>query len=304
MTIQSGAARPQKPGSLSQRQTRAAWLFLLPSLICFLIFTAYPVFASLYISFFKWDGLTAMDFVGIANYQRLFTDSNFAVSLKNNLVYTFVSVPLTMLFSFLLALALNINIRGKTVFRIVYYLPNITASVAIGIIWAMILLPNGPLNNVLRALGVANPPKWINSSQWAMPSVIMVSVWRNVGYYAIIMLAGLQGISQDLYEAADIDGASRLRKTFSITLPMLSPTIFFCTIMSIIGSFQVFDTIMSMTQGGPGRATKVLVLYIYQTCFESPFRFGYASAMAYVLFAIILVVTLIQFRGQRKWVNY
>lgn len=304
MTIQTNAKRPRKAGTLSRRQTRAAWLFLLPSMVCFLIFTAYPVFYSLFISFFKWDGLTKMEYVGLANYQRLFTDSNFSISLTNNLVYTFVSVPLTMLFAFLLAMALNVNLRGRTAFRIVYYLPNITASVAIGIIWAMILLPNGPLNNMLRAIGIQNPPKWLNSSQWAMPSVIMVSVWRNFGYYAIIMLAGLQGISQDLYEAADIDGASKLRKTFSITIPMLSPTLFFCTIMSIIGSFQVFDTIMSMTQGGPGRATKVLVLYIYQTCFESPFRFGYASAMAYVLFFIILIITLIQFRGQRKWVNY
>lgn len=303
MTSQPGL-RQVKKSTLAIRTTRTAWLFLLPSLLCFLVFTAYPVFASLYISFFKWDGLTEMSYVGLANYQRLLTDSNFIISLKNNLYYTFVSVPLTMLFAFLLAMAMNVKLKGIAIYRIVYYLPNITASVAIGIIWAMILLPNGPLNNALRSLGIQNPPRWLNSSQWAMPSVIMVSVWRNVGYYAIIMLAGLQGISQDLYEAADIDGASRLRKTFSITIPMLSPTLFFCTIMSIIGSFQVFDTIMSMTQGGPGRATKVLVLYIYQTCFETPFRFGYASAMAYVLFFIILIITLIQFRGQQKWVNY
>ncbi len=223
--------------------------------------------------------------------------------MLNNLFYTGVSVPLMLLLAFLLACAMNSKVRGIGVFRVIYYLPNITAAVSIGIIWATIMLPDGPLNALLRLVGVANPPRWLNASAWAMPSVSIVCVWRSMGYYAIIMLAGLQGIPDQLYEAANIDGASAFKKLIHITLPMLSPTMFFCTIMSLIGSFQVFDTIMAMTEGGPGRATNVIVLYIYNSCFRD-YKFGYAAAMAYVLFFVVLILTVLQFRGQKKWVNY
>jgi multiple sugar transport system permease protein len=198
---------------------------------------------------------------------------------------------------------MNAKIKGIGVFRVIFYLPNITATVAISIVWVTIFAKYGPLNRFLIFLGIAEPPGWINSTKWALPSVMIVSVWRAMGYYAIILLAGLQGIPGTLYEAANMEGAGLFTKFFKITVPMLSPTIFFCMVMNVIGSFQVFDSVMAMTQGGPGRATNVLVYHIYNTAFQDR-RFGYASSMAYVLFAVILVFTLIQFGGQKKWVNY
>ena len=219
------------------------------------------------------------------------------------MIYTFGTVPITIIFALILAVVMNAKIKGIGVYRVVFYLPNITATIAISIVWVTIFAKYGPLNRLLMALGVEEPPGWINSTKWALPSVMIVSVWRAMGYYAIILLAGLQGIPNTLYEAASIEGAGVLTKLFKITVPCLSPTIFFCVVMNMIGSFQVFDSIMAMTQGGPGRSTNVLVFHIFNTAFRDR-NFGYASAMAYVLFAIILVFTLIQFVGQKKWVNY
>jgi multiple sugar transport system permease protein len=244
-----------------------------------------------------------MKFTGISNYMRMFRDSNFKLAFQHNIIYTLGTVPFTIAFGVLIALAMNVKIRGIGVYRVIFYLPNITATIAIGIIWVTIYAQYGPINRMLMALGVENPPGWLNSSAWALPSIMIMSVWRSMGYYAIILLAGLQGIPGTLYEAANIEGAGVFTKFFKITVPMLSPTIFFCVIMNMIGSFQVFDSVVSMTQGGPGRATNVLVYHIFNTAFTDR-HFGYASAMAYVLFAVILVFTLLQFKGQKKWVNY
>lgn len=285
----------------SQRNT--AILFLLPNFLGFLVFIVYPVIQSLITSFYDWDGLTPKVFVGLQNYIRLASDETFLISLKNNLHYTLVTVPLSIVLGVAIAMLMNVKIRGIKVFRTIYFLPQVTSMVAIGIIWSTILANYGPVNQLLISLGVQEPPKWLSSTQWALISVEIVSIWRSMGYNAIILLAGLQGINAELYEAGKIDGANAWQRFAKITLPMLSPSIFFCTIMQVIGSFQVFDTIMAMTQGGPGRATNVLTYYIYQRAFTDH-RFGYASAVAYVLFAIILVITLIQFRGQKKWVNY
>lgn len=289
--------------SYKKAQRNIALLFLLPNLLGFLVFIVYPVLKSLYISFFNWDGLGTKEFIGLENYLSLLSDSTFRVSFWNNIHYTVVTVPLSIILGILIAMLMNVRMKGIQVFRVIYFLPQITSMIAIGIVWTTVLANYGPINQFLMTLGMENPPQWLSSSDWALISVEMVSIWRSMGYNAVILLAGLQGINAELYEAAKIDGAGAFRRFFSITLPMLSPTIFLCLVMQLIGSFKVFDTIMSMTQGGPGRATNVLTYYIYQKAFVD-WKFGYASAVAYVLFAIIMILTLIQFVGQKKWVNY
>jgi multiple sugar transport system permease protein len=233
----------------------------------------------------------------------MFDDSNFRISFGHNIIYTIGTVPFNMMWAILIALAMNVKIKGIGAYRVLFYLPNITATIAISVIWITIYAPAGPLNQMLALFGVKEFPGWLNASNTALFSIMIMSVWRSMGYYAIILLAGLQGIPGTLYEAASIEGAGVFTKFFKITLPLLSPTIFFCVVMNVIGSFQVFDSVVAMTQGGPGRATNVLVYHIFQVAFVDH-RFGYASTMAYALFVVILVFTLLQFRGQRKWVNY
>ncbi|MCI9360471.1 MAG: sugar ABC transporter permease [Hungatella sp.] len=285
-----------------RRQQKTAVLFLLPNLAGFLIFILYPVFRAFVISLSNWDGFATFDFIGIKNYTSLFADESFIISLKNTMWYTIVTVPLSIIFGILMALLMNIKIPGIKIFRTVYFLPQVTSMIAIGLVWSMVLANYGPVNQALMAFGMQEPPKWISSSAWALISVEIVTIWRSMGYNAIILLAGLQGINIELYEAAKLDGADSWQRFLYITLPMLSPTIFFCLVTQMISSFKVFDVIMAMTQGGPGRATNVLAYYIYNKSFVD-YRFGYASSAAFVLFFIILIMTLIQFIGQKKWVN-
>lgn len=301
--VSKGKVKKQKISSYKKAQRNIALIFLLPNFLGFVVFIVYPVLKSLYISFFNWDGLGTKEFIGLNNYISLLSDSTFKVSFWNNIHYTVVTVLLSIILGILIAMLMNVKLKGIQVFRVIYFLPQITSMVAIGIVWTTVLANYGPINQFLMTLGMENPPQWLSSTTWALISVEMVSIWRSMGYNAVILLAGLQGINVELYEAAKIDGAGAFRRFFSITIPMLSPTIFLCLVMQLIGSFKVFDTIMAMTQGGPGRATNVLTYYIYQRAFVD-WKFGYASAVAYVLFAIIMVLTLIQFVGQRKWVNY
>lgn len=234
----------------------------------------------------------------------MFKDSYFTISLRNNLFYTLVTVPATLIIALLLAVAVNTGIKGTPIFKTVFFFPYITSMVAVGIIWTLLYNPTvGPINSLLRSIGIANPPGWLLSTSSALPAVMIVYIWKMSGYYMIIFLAGLQSIPRHLYEAAEIDGAGKIKKFFKVTLPLLSPTTFMVMILIIINSFQVFDLIQVMTDGGPGRATNVLVYRIYQEGFNYS-HFGYASAEAYFLFAVILVVTLIQFWGQKKWVVY
>lgn len=287
-----------------KKEWMKGYFFILPNFIGFLLFTGLPILMGLIISFTNYDGFQTFDFVGLKNYAKLFTDEYFKVSLVNNILYTAVTVPCTILIALLLAVALNAGIKGTGLFRTMFFFPNISSMVAVGIVWSMIFHPTrGPLNLFLYNLGIQNPPQWLVSSSTALISVMIVAIWKQSGYYMVMILAGLQSIPAQLYEAAKIDGASGLKRFFHITLPMLSPTMFMVTILSLISSFQVFDLISIMTEGGPGRATNVLVYRIYQEGFKY-LNFGYASAMAYFLFLIILVITLIQFRGQKKWVTY
>ena len=282
----------------------SGYLFILPSLVIFITFMIIPIFMGLYISLTDYDGFKTLNFVGLQNYAAMFKDSYFLVSFKNNIVYTLFTVPGTLILSLLLAVAVNKGIRGSSVFKTVFFFPYITSMVAVGIIWTLLFNPTvGPINNFLKSIGIANPPGWLLSTKSALPAVMIVTVWKWAGYYMIIFLAGLQGIPKQLYEASEVDGASGLTKFFHITLPLLSPTTFLILILLIINSFQVFDLINIMTEGGPGRATNVLVYRIYQEGFKY-MHFGYASAEAYFLFAIILIITGIQFWGQKKWVVY
>ena len=282
----------------------SGYLFILPSLVIFITFMIIPIFMGLYISLTDYDGFKTMNFVGLQNYAAMFKDSYFLVSFKNNIVYTLFTVPGTMILSLLLAVAVNKGIKGSSVFKTVFFFPYITSMVAVGIIWTLLFNPTvGPINNFIKSIGIANPPGWLLSTKSALPAVMIVTVWKWSGYYMIIFLAGLQGIPKQHYEASEVDGASGLTKFFHITLPLLSPTTFLILILLIINSFQVFDLINIMTEGGPGRATNVLVYRIYQEGFKY-MHFGYASAEAYFLFAIILIITGIQFWGQKKWVVY
>lgn len=285
-------------------QAVTGYLFILPNFVGFLIFTLIPIVMGFAISFTNYNGFKLLDFVGLQNYLNLFKDDYFKVSAMNNLIYTAVTVPAIIVFSILLAVALNSRLPGKAVFKTVFFFPSITSMVAVGIIWTMIFSPSrGPLNQFLTLIGIENPPQWLLSTQYALFSVMIVAIWKQTGYYMVIVLAGLQSIPRQLYESAEIDGAGSVRQFFNITLPMLSPTIFLITILNLISSFQVFDLVSIMTDGGPGRSTNVLVYRIYQEGFKY-LNYGYASAMAYFLFLVILVITLIQFKGQKKWVTY
>jgi multiple sugar transport system permease protein len=287
-----------------RRNRLTGYTFLLPNILGFLIFICLPVCASFLMSFTEWNGFGEIKWAGISNYTHLWQDETFRISLFNSLIMTAVSVPVTLFLAILAAVALNKGLRGVKIFRTAIFLPHITATIAVAVVWQLLYNPTmGPINGILRSIGIDNPPMWLASTQWALASVIIVSIWHSIGYYMVLYLAGLQGIPKDLYEAAEIDGAGKVAQFRKITVPMLSPVIFFTVIMGIINSFKVFDLVFVLTKGGPGRSTHMLVYDIYYTAFQR-FEYGYASAMAYVLFTIILIITLIQFRGQKRWVNY
>jgi multiple sugar transport system permease protein len=287
-----------------RRNRIIAYTFLLPNIIGFLVFILIPVIASFFMSFTSWNGFGVVEFIGLDNYKQLLKDDNFKISFFNSILFMVISVPITLFLSMLIAVALNQGIRFVKVFRTAVFLPYVTATIAVAAVWQLIFNPTmGPINGVLMNFGIDQPPGWLSSPTWALVSVSIVYIWHSVGYYMVLFLAGLQNIPDYLYEAAELDGAGPISKFFNITVPMLSPILFFTTIIGVINSFKVFDLIYVLTGGGPGRSTHVLVYDIYNTAFKQ-FEYGYASAMAYVLFLLILVISIIQFRGQKKWVNY
>ncbi|SHJ88358.1 multiple sugar transport system permease protein [Anaerocolumna jejuensis DSM 15929] len=292
-----------KRNKAERREEFIAYLFLLPNMIGFVIFTLIPVVWGLLLSFTNYDGFSDVNFTGLTNFKKLFTDGYFITSLKNNIFYTVFSVFFTLLFGLLLAVLLQKKLKGSMIFKTIFFFPQLTSSVAFGIIFVCLFRGNGPINGALQALGLANPPKWLTSTEWSMITITIVSIIKNMGYYMVLFLAGLQTIPVDLYEASSLDGASGWKQFKAVTLPMLSPTTFLCSIMCLINSFKVFDLVNIMTDGGPGRSSNVLVYRIYQEAFVN-YKFGYASTYAVVLFLIVFVITMIQFRGQKKWVNY
>ncbi|WP_328468191.1 sugar ABC transporter permease [Actinoplanes sp. NBC_00393] len=293
MTTTLAAGR--RRGRPALRNIAVGWSFLLPNFAGFAILTLIPVVLLFYYAFTEWNVFGGSTWSGLANFRQMWDDTSFWTALRNTFYYTAFHIPLTLTVSLGLALLLNRKLRGVAFFRTVAFFPYITSIVAIAQIWNMLFSPSyGPVNQLLRAIGVANPPGWTTSADWSMPAVIVVGTWREMGYYMLLFLAGLQTIPAQLHEAAKVDGANAWQRFRAVTLPGLRPTTFFITVMLTIGSFKVFDLILVMTDGGPGQSTLVLSQYIYQKGFEEN-QFGYASALSIVLFAICFLVTIVQF---------
>lgn len=292
-----------------RREMLAAFWFLLPNVIGFVLFMVGPLLASLGISFLEWNLLTPPKWLGIANFVKLVSDEDFWHSLRATLYYILGSVPLGIVSALALALALNQKLSGIRFYRTIYFIPVVSSMIAVALMWRWMYNPTSGILNYMLDLFFKwlhlpfTPPDWLQSRTWAMPAIIFMSVWKSLGYNMVLFLAGLQGIPTHLYEAAEIDGATSWHKFRNITLPLLTPTTFFIVIISLIGSFQIFEQAYIMTQGGPARATVTTVYFIYENGFQW-YKMGYASAVAWVLFALILVVTLVQWRYQDRWVFY
>lgn len=306
-------------------EIKRAAFFILPTYLIIFTFIIIPIFFAFYLSFNKWNLLGSMSLVGLSNYKKLFSSEEFWKALVNTFYYSFITVPLGIIISLLLAMLLNSKIKGIQIYRTIYFMPVMTSVVAGAFIWQWIFQSqNGILNYLLGFIGLG-PLSWLNEPkgiftvifgsldvqipQWlGGPSVTLVAIsimtiWKNTGYYMIIFLAGLQNIPKALYEAAEIDGAGKVRMFFAITLPILSPTTYFVLIMSVIVSFQVFEQVAVTTQGGPLNSSLVLVYFIYQKAFKF-LEVGYASSAAYILFAVVLILTVFQVKLLGKRVHY
>lgn len=289
--------------TLRKPQTRAGYLFIAPGILLFLVFTVAPIGYAAYLSLTNYDVFAKRDFIGLANFGKIFSDALFLHSLVNTTYFAVGTIPTSMVLALLLAIIVNQGIRGRVFYRAAYYVPVITSTVAISLIWLHLYNPSfGVLNFLLDAVGLPQQ-RWLGDLNLAMPSIIIVSIWRSLGFNMIIFLAGLQGISQHLYEAAQIDGAGRIAAHRHITWPMLKPTTFFIFVISCIGAFQVFEQVLIMTNGGPANATTTVVHQIYQSAFVF-FRMGYAAAQSFMLFAVILVMSLLNIRFFQGDVTY
>lgn len=282
-------------------QRRTALIALLPSFAVFAAFTLYPLAYSLYMSFTDAGLLKqSSSFVGFSNYITLLKDETFRKSMMNTLLYTIGVVPVSNLLSFFLAMALNRKLRFTSLYRAAFFMPVVASTASVATVWFLFYDPYyGGLNSLLFKLGISGPA-WLSDPRWALLSIVIMSIWKNLGYSMVIYLAGLQDVPQDLYDAASLDGASGWRLTRAITLPMMSRVIAFTLIMSTVRSFQAFGQIRIMTGGGPADSTLVAVYYLYKQAFESPYRFGYASAAAWVIFLTIGALSLLQLRFVRR----
>ncbi len=293
----------KKLSSLKSIRISPGWFFISPWLLGFLIFSAFPFIGSFYLSFCRYDILSSPQWVGFANYKQLFFhDPLFWKALYNTLIYTAFAVPLAITAGVGLALLLNTNIKGLSIYRTIFFLPSIVPMVASTILWIWILNPQmGLINTLLAQIGISGPP-WLQSASWSKPSLIIMAVW-GVGGSMVIYLAGLKDIPESLYEAAIVDGANRWQQMIHITLPMLTPVIFFNLVMGLIHSFQYFSQAYIMTSGGPADSTLFYCLYLFNRAFLY-LNMGYASAMAWILFVIVLVITAFVFRSHTRWVHY
>lgn len=306
--MQQKTGSPARPATgarlLKLRKGLVPYSFIAPNFIGFAVFTLVPMVMAVILAFLKWDGSWAnpIEFAGVQNFARLFHDKKFNQALVNTVAYAAITVPLTMAASLGLAILLNRKIFARNFFRTMMFFPYVASMVAVTAVWNMLFNPAmGPVNMILSALGVEKLPRWSADPNWfiCMGTVILFSIWKYMGYFMIIYLAGLQGISPELYEAAELDGANGWAKFWYVTLPQLRPTTFFVSVMLTIQCFKVYDMFLMITNFGPGGRTRVLVSYIYDNAFVSR-DFGYASAVSMVLFALVLLVTLIQYRGNRK----
>ncbi|MFF2324618.1 MULTISPECIES: carbohydrate ABC transporter permease [unclassified Streptomyces] len=283
---------PVGPG---RRRERAGMLMVAPALLHAALWIGLPVVASVALAFTKYDVLTAPQFVGLDNFRDMWEDAVFRKSIVNTVVYTFFTVPFGMMLGLLVALALHTGLKARGIFRTAVFLPQVTATVAIALVWLWIYNPgNGLLNTLLSFVGI-DGPAWLSSTSWAMPSVILVGIWQGIGMKMLIYLAALQSLPKELYEAASVDGASKVRQFFSITLPLLKPATFFVLITSMISAFQSFDQIYILTDGGPANSTTMMTYEIYKSAFRE-FRVGYACAQSLVLFVLLMGFTLVNRR--------
>ncbi|MEA5118245.1 MAG: sugar ABC transporter permease [Propionicimonas sp.] len=305
MTV-ADSVRPRRSGRRSLRRLRYALtvlLFLAPSAVPLVLFTFVPMIRAFWTSLHQWNLLSAMKWVGLGNYTHLLQDADTHRTFLNTLYYIVGYLPLVYVGGLALALALNAAIPARNFLRGLYFLPVVTSWIVVALIWRWLLNPEvGVVNYLLSLVGIAGPGWWTDPS-WAMPSIILASAWKDLGFVMIILLAGLQGIPQDLYEAARTDGAGWWARLRYITLPMLSPTTFFVVVISLINGFQVFDQVYAMTGGGPAGASTVVVQQVYDLTFRYN-QAGMASALSWLLFLLVLAVTVVQMVGQRRWVNY
>ncbi len=277
-----------------RRQTLVAYAFLFPTLLIFLVFRHGPAVASLLLGFFNWTIVDTPEFVGLNNYDRMIHDDIFWRSLKNTGLFVLMTVPTDVVLALFLAVLVNQRLRGMWLFRLAFFMPFVTATAIVAIVWRWIYQPQGIANGALEFFGL-DPLTWLSDPDWALPAVAIMSVWKHVGFNMLILVAGLQAIPQDYEEAARLDGAGPLSIFFGITLPLLRPVLVLVTILTTIGSFQVFDAAYVMTNGGPFYATTTVVYYIYQNAFGQ-YQMGYAAAIAFALFMIVLVLTVLQRR--------
>ncbi len=295
------ATRPRK-----HSEELWGWLFVSPMLLGVFVLVLIPIVATLALSLADWNFVQGWDgirWVGFRNFDRLLDDRLFTRSVRNNVIFL-VSVPVYMLISMVLAVVIDRHIYMKGYFKVAYFMPYISNIVAVAVVWQVLFQPSfGPINEFLHAIGIDNPPKWLADPDYALISVMMITVWISIGFNMIIYMAGLQSIPRDLYEAADIDGANGWVKFARITFPLLSPTSFFLLVTGVIATFKVFDLIAVTTQGGPIGSTSMMVWYLYDTAFVN-LKVGYASSIAVVLFLFVLLITLMQWIFQKKWVNY
>ena len=295
----------------NERSFLSASPFLTASLIGFAIFYFAPMVISVVISLTDWNGLDrllapgfmAEHFIGLDNYKAILTGAEFWKVLKNTLVYIVLYIPLMLTTSTAIAALLSRQRRGVGAFRVLYYIPVLTSWVAASLIWKSLLSPQyGAMNGILAFFGMEGPG-WLTDEKWAMPAIVLVSVWKDMGFFGLILLSGMIGIDRTYYEAAEIDGAGSWTRFLKITLPLLTPALFYVLIVSLINSFQLFPQIMIMTDGGPNGATQVMMERIYKYGFRY-YRMGYASAFSWILFIVIMICTAVQMRGQKRWVNY
>ncbi len=296
------SVKPKPSRARLRRNRLIGWLFISPWIIGFLAFALYPFIASLFYSFTNYNILSPPQWIGGQNYQQMIKDPLFWQSLYNTLYYTVVFVPISTVIAIAIALLLNMKIKGLAIYRTLFYLPSVVPLVASSILWVWLFNPSfGFIDAFLRAIGLP-APGWLYSDAWVKPSLVLMSLW-GIGQPIVIYLAGLQGVPNDLYEAAVLEGANTWQRVWYVTIPMISPVILFNVILGLIGSFQYFTQAYVMTQGGPDNSSLFFALYLYQQAFQC-LHLGYASAMAWLLFVLILVATLFVFRSSARWVYY
>lgn len=293
--------------NMKRKEALFGLLFVTPEMLGLLLLGAFPLLFSLYLSFTKWDlvsGFSGIEFVGLDNFIYMFQDAKFYKALRNNIIFSVVAVPVGMAIALVISAIIHNYANFKSFFKVTMFIPYISTTVAVAAVWSALFHPSkGPINQMLMKVGWADPPKWLADSTFVLVAIIIITIWVNLGYKIIIYLAGLSNIPGDLYESADMDGANDMQKFWHITIPMLSPTLLFLSITTLIGSFKVFDLIKFLTDGGPNNASNVLVYYLYEEGFLN-FRMGYASALSWMLFLIVAVLSSITWIFQKRNIHY